>query len=223
VGSTPKALVAVAGRPFIDHKLETLAALGFSEVLLSTGVGHSAIRQHVGDGHRFGVTVRYVYDGVHPLGTGGAVQSALRMLPDAFWVTYGDSLVHADVERAEELFGSARSVALMTVLHVPDRQDIANARVADDRVVAYSKSPRPPRAEHTDYGLLLLTRDAFVSPRSRIPFDLGEVLSPLAEGRQLSAFETRHPFRDIGDPDALRATEAFLSGKAPPRGQLRSG
>src|SRR5712692_2156565 len=96
----PKALVPVLGRPFIDWKLEGLAAAGTHRVVLLVGHHGGQIRAHVGDGRRYGLSVEYVEDGPVLLGTGGAVARALPSLADAFWVTYGDTLLEFDVAAA---------------------------------------------------------------------------------------------------------------------------
>ena len=51
----PKALVPVAGRPFVEWQLEWLAANGATDILLCVGYLGSMLTGHVGDGRRFGV------------------------------------------------------------------------------------------------------------------------------------------------------------------------
>jgi MurNAc alpha-1-phosphate uridylyltransferase len=46
----PKALIPVAGRPFIDHQLAHLAGHGVTEVVMSIGYRGTELRAHVGDG-----------------------------------------------------------------------------------------------------------------------------------------------------------------------------
>ncbi|HWW44933.1 MAG TPA: NTP transferase domain-containing protein [Acidimicrobiia bacterium] len=212
-GDTPKALVNVAGRPFIDHKLANLRDAGLEEVVLSVGFGGDRIRAHVGDGGALGVHVRYVDDGPCLRGTGGAVLAARPELPDTFWVTYGDSLLELDVGAAEATFRAQALPALMVVLHNRDRWGVSNALVRGERVVAYGKDPVPPGAEHIDYGMLVLTRALLESPDRPTSFDLALVLAAAADAGQLAAHEADSPFHDIGTPEDLRATDAFLRGR----------
>ena len=75
-GSTlPKALVPVADRPFIDHKLEELRERGVREIVFLIGHGGDQIRRHVGTGADFGLNVTYLDDGPRLLGTGGAIRA----------------------------------------------------------------------------------------------------------------------------------------------------
>src|SRR4051812_50216976 len=69
----PKALIPVAGVPFIDHQLAWLAGHGVTEVVLSVGYRGDMLRDHVGDGARYGLAVRVVDEGSELRGTAGAV------------------------------------------------------------------------------------------------------------------------------------------------------
>lgn len=206
----PKVLVPVAGRLFIDWKLEELAGRGITDVLLLVGHHGDAIVEHVGDGSAFGVRTRYQADGETLLGTGGAIRRALSELPDAFWVTYGDSLLDVDLRAAEAAFTRSGRPALMTVWHNRDELGTSNALVRDGLVVGYSKHPPPAGAEHIDYGMLILTREAFAGSPTDESFDLSAVLSRLASAGELAAFEVHERFFEIGDPAALRETEVHV-------------
>jgi NDP-sugar pyrophosphorylase family protein len=93
----PKALVEVAGRPFIDHQLELLRDNGVRHVVLCLGYLGEMVRDHLGDGSRFGLQVGYSFDGDKLLGTGGALRRAAPQLGGgAFWVLYGDSFMDID-------------------------------------------------------------------------------------------------------------------------------
>ena len=56
-GTVPKALLPVAGRPFADWQLDLLATSGVKSVIYSIGHMGSQIRDHVGDGSRWGLNV----------------------------------------------------------------------------------------------------------------------------------------------------------------------
>ncbi|HEX2039691.1 MAG TPA: sugar phosphate nucleotidyltransferase [Acidimicrobiales bacterium] len=209
-GVLPKALLPVAGRPFVDHKLEQLRHEGVSSVVLLVGHRAQPIVEHVGDGSRYGMAVRCVEDGPVLLGTGGAVRAALDSLPDAFWVTYGDTLLDAPMEDIEARFLADDVDGLMTVLHNRDRWQPSNVTIDGKRVVAYSKGDPPGTHEHIDYGLLLFRRDVFAALPEGRPFDLADALRPLVSARRLGAYVVTTRFRDIGTVEALAETEAEL-------------
>ena len=94
--STPKALLPVAGRPFLAWQLERLERSGYREVLVLTGHLGDSIASFLGDGSAFGVHARSLSDGKELLGTAGALRNALDELDDTFLVTYGDSYLPFD-------------------------------------------------------------------------------------------------------------------------------
>src|SRR5215216_4615915 len=89
----PKALLPVAGRPFVDHQLELLAERGVADVVICTGYGGEELRSHVGHSAPHEVSVRFVDEGDELRGTAGALRRALDegALAASFAVLYGDS------------------------------------------------------------------------------------------------------------------------------------
>jgi MurNAc alpha-1-phosphate uridylyltransferase len=94
---TPKPLLQVKGKPLVVWHLEALAAAGVREVLINTAWLADAFPPVLGDGARWGLTLRYsdeqaAYGGA--LETAGGMATALPWLadsPDApFWVVSGD-------------------------------------------------------------------------------------------------------------------------------------
>jgi MurNAc alpha-1-phosphate uridylyltransferase len=203
----PKALVDVAGRPFLEYQLELLRRGGVSEIVLCVGYLGSAIERAIGDGSRFGLSIRYSYDGPEPLGTAGAVRNALPMLGERFLVTYGDTLLTVDYSAVARAHASTGLPALMTVLENDNSYGPSNAVVEGAVVVAYGKNPPPQDARWIDYGLLAFDRDAIES--STEP-DLEPIVAKLADDRQLAAYAVAERFYEIGDEAALAETTKFI-------------
>ena len=79
--SLPKAMLPVAGRPFIDYKLADLAAQGVTDVHLLVAHRAGPLCEHVGDGRAYGTRVHVIDEGERLLGTGGALRHAWRSCP----------------------------------------------------------------------------------------------------------------------------------------------
>ncbi len=89
--TTPKPLLAVRGRPLIEHHLAALARAGITGLVINLGWLGEQIRTHVGDGRRFGVSVAWSEEGYPPLETGGGIERALPLLgAEPFWLVNGD-------------------------------------------------------------------------------------------------------------------------------------
>jgi NDP-sugar pyrophosphorylase family protein len=203
----PKALVDVAGRPFLDYQLELLRKSGVSEIVLCVGYLGSLVELTIGDGSRLGVSIRYSHDGPEPLGTAGAVRNALPLLDETFLVTYGDTLLTVDHSEVARAHASSGLPALMTVFENENSYAPSNAIVDDGLVVAYGKTPPPQHATWIDYGLLGFDRAAIERSTDA---DLEPVLAKLAGERQLAAYEVEERFYEIGDEPGLAETTQFV-------------
>src|SRR5437588_7344407 len=85
----PKALVEIAGEPFLAHQLRLLRAAGYERVVMCVGYLGEAIRDFAGDGSAWGLDIAYSFDGPQLLGTAGALAKAQPLLGEAFSVIYG--------------------------------------------------------------------------------------------------------------------------------------
>ncbi len=207
----PKALVEVAGKPFIAHQLAYLKEQGISDVVMCIGYLGEMIEAEIGDGAAFGLRVRYSPDGEKLLGTGGALRQALPLLGDAFFVLYGDSFLPIDFLAVEKDFEKSGKPALMTVLENANRWDKSNVVYRDHQIVEYNKLETRPEMAHIDYGLGVLRREVLeIKPEGKA-FDLAEVYHELSVEGQLAGHEVQERFYEIGSFEGLKETEEFLS------------
>ncbi len=88
--NTPKPLLEIGGRPFIEYLLDEVARHGFTEIVLLAGhLGDQVESQYEGKAWR-GATIRVLRE-PQPLGTGGALRFALPSLEENFLLGNGDS------------------------------------------------------------------------------------------------------------------------------------
>src|SRR5262245_47940767 len=72
----PKALLDVAGRPFLWHQLDLLKHQGITRVVLLAGYLGEMIREQFRDGSALQLSIEYSFDGPTLLGTAGAIRRA---------------------------------------------------------------------------------------------------------------------------------------------------
>ena len=217
----PKALIPVAGVPFVDHQLRWMADHGVTDVVLSVGYRGDMLQQHVGDGRRWGLTVRVVDEGTALRGTAGALRLALDrgVLDDAFLVTYGDSFLPIDFAAVWRRFGDSGAPALMTVFHNAGRWDTSNVIYGAGRVDLYDKHHRTRPAtdfDYIDYGLSAMKRAVIeqLVPAPRTPGDredLADLFHALSRRGDLAGMEITQRFFEIGSPSGLRDFEQWMS------------
>ena len=206
----PKAMVEVAGRPFIDHQLSLLRHNGIRSIVLCLGYLGDQIEQYLGSGARHGLQLQYSHDGDRLLGTGGALRRALSLLGEAFWVIYGDSYMDIDYRSVLAHFRAGQARGLMTVFHNENRFDTSNVVFRKGRLMCYSKRATTPEMRHIDYGVTLLCRDVLASLPENEPADLADLLSDMADRGELIGHEVTRRFYEIGSHRGLEETQHYL-------------
>jgi len=194
----PKALIDIAGEPFIAHQLRLLHSRGLRRVVLCVGHMGERIREFVGDGSAFGMDVAYSFDGPVLRGTGGALQQALPLLGDQFFVVYGDSYLPCDYAAVQGFFEASGKQGLMTVFRNHGQWDTSNVEFEDGRIVVYDKKLRSPRMHYIDYGLGLFRKEAFAAIGDGEVKDLAAVYQELLSRSELAAYEIQERFYEIG-------------------------
>ncbi len=206
---TPKAMVEVAGKPFIFHQLTLLKGKGVSEIVLCVGNLGKQIEEYVGDGHEWGLGVQYSYDGDVLLGTGGALRKAAPKLPDAFFVMYGDSYLDVDLQPMLDRFEAEGKQALLTVYRNSGGSHRNNTLVRDGRIVMHSKRNPTTDMEYIDYGISILTKRVLDGWPDG-PLDLSDVYGRLAVNGDMAAFEVTTRFHEVGSFQGIKETEQYL-------------
>lgn len=206
----PKALVEVAGRPFIAWQLEQLRAQGIDKVVLCTGYLGEMLEREIGDGRSFGLEVLYSHDGDTLLGTGGALKKAVPLLGDHFFVLYGDSYLPINFIQVEKVYRDSGLSGLMTVLANQNQWDKSNTLFVNGNLVEYNKRAPTQQMNHIDYGLGILKADCLAPYPQTEPFDLADVYRELSLKGDLQGYEVYNRFYEIGSHVGLAETENYL-------------
>lgn len=209
----PKSLVEVAGQPFIAHQLRLIRSQGVRRVVICAGFLGEMIEGVVGDGRAFDLDIVCSFDGPQLLGTGGALVQALPLLGADFLVMYGDSYLPTAFAPVVQAFRAGGRAALMTVFRNDGRWDTSNVEFESGTLRRYSKRDRRPDMRHIDYGLGMFAAGAFAGRPAGQPFDLADLYERLVAQGQLMGYEVAERFYEIGSPDGLRETDAFLRGE----------
>ena len=77
--NTPKPMLTVAGVPVTEHQLAMAKAAGITEIVLATSYLSEVFIPYFGDGSKWGMKIKYAVE-KEPLGTGGAIRNAAKLL-----------------------------------------------------------------------------------------------------------------------------------------------
>lgn len=211
VPDLPKCLAPVAGRPFLAYLLGWLAAWKVTDVVLAVGHGAAAVRQVIGDGATYGVSVRYSQEPV-PLGTGGAVRQAARLFAAVeFLVLNGDTFLTVDL--AGLVARHRRSDALVTMAVVRPPGEARYGFVQLDpagRVTAFREKAEGAMDAWVSGGVYAFRRAALEHIPAGSPVSLETDVFPTLARRALAAHPVDGYFLDIGTPAAYARAQREL-------------
>jgi NDP-sugar pyrophosphorylase family protein len=206
----PKSLVEVNGRPFIDWQIELLSKHGYSDYVFCVSHKSEMLEKHLGDGSRFGVNIKYSFDGERQLGTAGAIRKALPLLGDRFGVVYGDSYLPISYSAVEADFLNSGKDALMTVYKTKNGLGANNTEYSDGQILNHDKTETKLNMKHIDYGLSYFSATAFSGLKIDEYFDLSHLFKQLLDKRQIIGFEVFTRFYEIGSITGLMEFSDYL-------------
>ena len=113
--NTPKPMLRLGNKPILELLLEQLAASGFAHFVFTVNYLAGQIKDHFGDGSRWGVEIDYVQE-TKPLGTAGALRLVpARHLKDPLLVVNGDILTKANFATLLDFHKSEGALATLCV------------------------------------------------------------------------------------------------------------
>lgn len=132
----PKALVELNGKPMVDWQIEWLKSQGIDFIILLTGYLTEMIKEHLGDGRRFGVRIEYSVED-EPLGTGGALKHAESLLEyeKEFVMFNVDDINNMDLKKIK----SEGNVATLALVQMRIREGFA--KMNGKKIVNFEEKP----------------------------------------------------------------------------------
>lgn len=206
----PKCLIEINGRPFVDWQLDLLVESGYADIIFCISHKSDMVQEHLTDGSRWGIKIRYSSDGQTQLGTGGAIYKALPMLGKSFGVIYGDSYLPINYIAIDQEFSNSNHKAMMTVYRNEGRFDCSNVEFKDGKLLNYEKNTKDKKMRHIDYGLTYFQQEAFFSLNNGSESDLSNIFHQLVKLRKLEGFEVFNRFYEIGSVEGIKEFSEYL-------------
>lgn len=206
--STPKPLLTVGSRPFLDVLLFELGRQGFTDIVLLASFEAEQVRRYAAEtplAERFGLDIRVAVE-PERAGTGGALFHAAERADETFLLLNGDSWLDFNLLGALADVASRPAVPATLVLRrLPDASRYGVVEVEGDAVTGFRERPEAPGPGLVNAGIYLLRRSLLgrLAPRCSLERD---VLPALARDRQVGGCVRDGYFIDIGVPaDFARA------------------
>lgn len=206
---TPKPLLEAGGKPLIVWHIEKLAHAGCTELVINHAHLGGQIESALGDGRRFGVSIRYSPE-VEALETAGGIANALPLLGSApFLVVNGDIFCDYDFAGLPRELGALS--AYLVLVDNPDHHPDGDFSLKEGKVFDEGGH------KFTFSGIGIYRPEMF----SAIPRGSKAKLAPLLREQMASGRVggDRHAgfWLDVGTPQRLRELDQMLQNKIQPR------
>jgi len=201
---TPKPLLQCGGQALIDRHLAALAHAGVREVVINLAWLGEQIRDHVGDGSEWGMTVAYSDEGAQALETAGGIIRALPLLGlDPFIVINGDVVTDYSFER---LALPAGRQAHLVLVGNPDHHVGGDFCLSGGEVVTEG-------ARRLTFSGIGVYSPALFAGRQDAVAPLAPLLREAIVRGRVSGERHAGLWRDIGTPERLEAADAALRSR----------
>lgn len=210
----PKCLVSVAGKPFINWQLEYARNQGISNVFICSGWLGNKVNNHVNSLNYQNLNIKVISDGNKLLGTGGAINNILSMLPDNFFVLYGDTYLPIDFKKVQDYYDANidPNNNLMTVYKNNSELDKSNIIYKNGVIIKYNKKDFDMNMQYIDYGLGIMSKKSFSLYGEKDYFDLSDMYEYLVNNKILHPYLVTERFYEIGTPESLAESEKYFKG-----------
>jgi NDP-sugar pyrophosphorylase family protein len=206
----PKAMVPVAGKPFLEHQILFLRSQGIEEILLLVGYRAEQIKDFFGDGSKYAVRISYSQE-EEPRGTGGALRLAQPKLQSSFLLLNGDTYLPMDFRDAMGCFLRLQPWGLVVAYKSDGFFPKPNLAVSSGMQVI-DADRECTNLTHINAGAVIFSNRVLELIPEAQAYSLETELFPkLIARKSLWIYETPIRYYDMGTHDGLKNLEGFLN------------
>jgi NDP-sugar pyrophosphorylase family protein len=201
--STPKPLLPVGGRPFIEWVLMNLARHNVKRVILAVGYRSEAFEKWQ-EGYDGAVEVTMFFED-EPLDTGGALTLMVGLLDDALFVLNGDTLFDVPFGELGLMLDHPSVGAAMALRSVPDAGRYGCVTIQEEKVTGFDEK-RHGGPGLINGGVYALRRNVLTDRSAPLSIEI-DLFPELVREDRLVGLPCAGFFTDIGVPESLREAQ----------------
>lgn len=203
----PKPMLKVGSRPILETILVNFISAGFVNFYISTHYMPEIIRNHFGDGKKWGVNIQYIHEEV-PLGTGGALGLLPAGLPELPLILMnGDLLTKVDFQRLLQFHNENNASATMCVRDY--EYQIPYGVITGEGIQIKSMEEKPIQRFFVNAGIYVVSPEIVNSVPKNEPIDMPTLLEgKMQDDQKVLMFPVHEYWLDIGRMDDFNKAQA---------------
>lgn len=194
--SIPKPMLPLGKRPILEFVLDNLRANGITDITLTIGYLGERIREHFGDGSRWGVRISYLEE-KRPMNTAGSLYAARGKVRETFVVVMGDHLTTINLRRMVEWHKEKKAVATLGLKRQGTPLEYGIAEIDEEGCITKFEE-KPIVTNLINAGVYVLEPEvfAFIAPGKDFAKDVFPAM--LAAKRRVCGYVFDEYWMDIG-------------------------
>jgi len=205
----PKPMLPIAGKPILEHIIERAKTEGFVNFIITLHYLGHIIKNHFGDGSRWGVNIRYVNEEI-PLGTGGALSLIEPIPAQPFIITNGDVLTGIRYSEILDFHSSHDAAATMAVFKYELQHPFGVVRTSGLKITGFDE--KPIHRSYVNAGIYVLNPAALGHLIHSEKCDMPELFERIRMANlETIAYPMHEPWMDVGKPEDLSHAHNFFN------------
>ncbi len=209
--TTPKPLIPVAGKPFVQHLVEYLRDNGIEEIVFLTSYLAEQFPAYFGDGSKFGLSIKYS-ESLLDDESGARVLKAKDVLDETFLLLYGDNFWPIPVQEISDYHTEHGKLVTIAAFNNTDGSSEYgfehNLTVKDGMLAHYG--PRGSGENAIDVGTFVVEKRALEQMPAGNPIFQRDLLNTLIPQKQVAAYQTDIPYCFITSLDLIPRAEEYI-------------
>jgi len=206
----PKPMLKVGNKPILETIINNFKKYGFTEIILSVNYKAEFVKEHFGDGSKFGVNIEYIYEDKR-LGTAGALSLMSKKFNESFFVMNGDLLTNVNFEHFLNFHLENNSPATMAVREYEYQIPFGVINQNDGKILSIVE--KPTQSYYVNAGIYILNPDVIqLIPKNEF-YDMPTLFSDLIkQQKEPISFPVHEYWLDIGQMNQLQqARDEYFS------------
>ncbi len=205
--NTPKPMLTVAGVPVTEHQLAMAKAAGITEIVLATSYLSEVFIPYFGDGSKWGMKIKYAVE-KEPLGTGGAIRNAAKLLDtnESVVILNGDVLSSHNLSEQIRQHEAHDADVTLHLTEVEDARAFGCVPTdGDGRVSAFLEKMENPVTNQINAGCYVFNPRVIstIPPDTVVSVERETFPELVASGAKVFGYLENAYWLDIGTPRAL--------------------
>ena len=200
IGSIPKCMAPVAGKPFLYHLLHYLAGQGCTRIVLSLGYKHEIVTQWL-SGQEWPFEIDSVVE-TEPLGPGGGIGLAMqRALSENIFIINGDTMFRTDLTAMNHFHQEKKSATTLALKGMLDFDRYGAVHCTEDGLILSFEEKKQVREGLINGGIYLVNKTFFT--QKQLPYKCSfekDYLEKFITEQQFYGYTSDAYFIDIGIP-----------------------